>query len=239
LIVIERMGKMISKNFDFGFTELRLSVDGICNIIGYYGSDELNLLKNMVSDILEEVRDISGIKAQYSVFKYLVFDREQAILNIGETSFNTGKIIFNQLKKSESLAVFLCTAGSEIGIMSRHAMLNKDLLRGYVLDVIGSEAAEAVADIVEQDIAESFGSAGYKITNRYSPGYCGWNVKEQKELFRLMPGNYCGIKLNDSSLMDPVKSVSGIIGIGRDVKKLPYTCNICDMEDCLYREKRR
>jgi len=37
--------------------------------------------------------------------------------------------------------------------------------------------------------------------------------------------------------MDPEKSVSGIIGIGENVRFNPYTCGMCDMKDCIYRKK--
>jgi hypothetical protein len=77
-----------------------------------------------------------------------------------------------------------------------------------------------------------------KITNRYSPGYCDWNVGEQHKLFSFFPDNYCGIRLTPSALMDPVKSVSGIIGIGENVKRNDYTCRVCDMKDCIYRRSR-
>jgi hypothetical protein len=77
--------------------------------------------------------------------------------------------------------------------------------------------------------------SGKKITNRYSPGYCGWDVTEQHKLFQLIPENYCGIKLTPSALMDPVKSISGIIGIGENVKNNPYTCRLCNQNDCVYR----
>jgi hypothetical protein len=53
-----------------------------------------------------------------------------------------------------------------------------------------------------------------------------------------MPDNFCGIRLTPSALMDPVKSVSGFIGIGNDVRFNPYTCNLCDMKDCIYRKVR-
>ena len=81
-------------------------------------------------------------------------------------------------------------------------------------------------------------SSAKRITNRYSPGYCGWQVAEQHKLFQLIPDNYCGIRLTESALMDPVKSVSGIIGIGENVKINPYTCRMCDMPDCVYRKVR-
>jgi hypothetical protein len=51
-----------------------------------------------------------------------------------------------------------------------------------------------------------------------------------------MPDNYCCIKLNDSALMNPEKSVSGFIGIGEHVRYNPYTCRLCDMKGCIYRK---
>jgi hypothetical protein len=113
-----------------------------------------------------------------------------------------------------------------------------DLLTGYVYDVIGSEIVETAADLMQADLASEMAKLGLKITNRYSPGYCKWDVEEQHKIFRFMPYNYCGIRLTPSALMDPVKSVSGFIGIGRDVRYNRYTCNLCDMKDCIYRNKK-
>ena len=64
-------------------------------------------------------------------------------------------------------------------------------------------------------------------TNRYSPGYCGWHVSEQHKFFAFLPQNYCGIELSDSALMKPVKSVSAIIGIGKDCSKRKTTIVLC------------
>ncbi|MFZ0283319.1 MAG: vitamin B12 dependent-methionine synthase activation domain-containing protein, partial [Bacteroidales bacterium] len=62
--------------------------------------------------------------------------------------------------------------------------------------------------------------------------------EEQHKLFQLIPKNYCGISLTPSALMDPMKSISGFIGIGADVRYNAYTCNLCDMKDCIYRKKK-
>ena len=74
------------------------------------------------------------------------------------------------------------------------------------------------------------------ITNRYSPGYCVWHLKEQKSLFSLLPAEYCNITLTDSCLMQPIKSVSGLIGIGANGKQKTYLCSICELSHCLYRD---
>lgn len=38
-------------------------------------------------------------------------------------------------------------------------------------------------------------------------------------------------------MTNPIKTVSGIIGIGKNVEKQPNNCDICDAKNCIYRNK--
>jgi len=49
---------------------------------------------------------------------------------------------------------------------------------------------------------------------RYSPGYCGWHVTGQRRLFAALRPEQIGITLGDSCLMEPLKSVSGVLIAG-------------------------
>ncbi len=106
-------------------------------------------------------------------------------------------------------------------------------MAGYIIDLIGSEIVVAALDRMQDELAGKMKSAGLNITNRYSPGDCGWPVTDQHKLFSLFPEKFCGISLSESSLMHPIKSVSGIIGIGKDVRKTAYACDLCEMETCV------
>ncbi|MRR23192.1 hypothetical protein EG830_09460 [bacterium] len=117
-------------------------------------------------------------------------------------------------------------------------MKEGDLLRGYVYDVIGSEVAENAADRMQEELKATSELRGMKITNRFSPGYCGWDVSDQHKLFSFFSNNYCGITLTDSALMNPVKSVSGIIGIGKKLRFRVYPCKRCSDRNCIYRGRR-
>ncbi len=229
---------MQNRRFEFDFDDLKLSIQSIENVIGYKEGEDRGLVTELIDELLKESKGICNIKAQYNILNEVRFQKGTQSVEISNVRLDIRKIIFGQLKKSESVAVFLCTAGEEIVVRSRKAMVEKDLLRGYIFDVIGSEIVEAAADLMQVYLEDQARASGMKISNRYSPGYCGWDVAEQHNLFRLVPDNFCGIRLNESALMDPVKSVSGIIGIGKDIKRHPYTCKICDMEDCFYRGKR-
>jgi hypothetical protein len=227
---------MMTKTFQFAFADLNLSAPQIESFMGYKEGEDSALVTDLIEEILKESQEICNVKAQYTIFPGIKFDNESGSVEISNTSFKVKKIVLNQIKKSDSVAIFLCTAGAEIGIRSRKAMQEKDLLRGYIFDVVGSEIVEAAADLMQIELEKEAVSTGMKITNRYSPGYCGWDVAEQRKLFHLVPDNYCGIRLTESALMDPVKSISGIIGIGKKVRLNPYTCGMCDLKDCLYRK---
>ena len=173
---------------------------------------------------------------------YIVFDNVEIDYSEGKILLN-GKEIFPQhkiciyLKKSEKIGVFICSAGEKFSILSKKANLEGDYLKGYIIDTFGSIIAERTADFIHNEIKQIAEKADLKVTNRYSPGYCNWNLSNQRELFSLLPENFCNISLTDSMLMLPIKSVSGIIGIGKNVKYLDYKCRTCNDKNCVYRQQ--
>ena len=149
-------------------------------------------------------------------------------LLIDHESFAIGKVISRQLRHSESFLFFVAKAGTEFEEWQHTPEIKNDLLKSYITDSLGSLIAEKTADVMELEVAKCIEEKGWKHTNRYSPGYCGWHVSEQHKLFSLFPEPYpCGIHLTDSSLMIPIKSVSGVIGLGSQVRKLEDTCGLC------------
>lgn len=229
---------MIHKVFQFGFMELNLDVTQIESIMGYRQAGTNQSFSVLIMEILKECASLNKIRAEYRIYNNIIYDESEATIRINKLVFDINEKVFKSIRGSDSAAVFLCTAGEDIYNRSRMAMKEGDLLKGYIYDIIGSEIVETVADIIQNDLDKELLSAGKRTTNRFSPGYCGWNVEEQYKLFKLVPDNYCGIRLTSSALMDPLKSVSGFMGIGKDVKRHPYSCDFCDMKDCIYRRRK-
>jgi len=221
---------------NFSFSDLKISISHIGKLIDYDKGAHSEQVAEMIGEVLQEAEDICDIKAEYAIWSELSLPEGNSTIRIGGIEFGIGKIVSGQLRRSESAAVFVCTAGREIGERAKTLMQEKDFLKGYIFDIAGSEIVEAAADLMQEHLKKSIIERNMRITNRFSPGYCGWNVTEQHNLFRLIPENYCGITLNESALMQPLKSVSGLIGIGANVKFMPYTCNFCDLKDCIYRK---
>ena len=48
---------------------------------------------------------------------------------------------------------------------------------------------------------------------------------------------FCGVTVNDTSMMKPIKSVSAVVGVGKSVEKKNYECSICEIDFCYKRER--
>lgn len=151
-------------------------------------------------------------------------------------AFDMGKIIMNQLRGAEGYALFIATCGEAFERFQQQLKAEGDMVRVFIADAMGSVIAEKCADEMEKNLQLSIDKLGWKHTNRFSPGYCGWHVSQQQLLFPLFNGQTCGVTLTDSSLMLPIKSVSGIIGVGEKVRRLDYTCGLCNFEKCYKRK---
>lgn len=150
-------------------------------------------------------------------------------------ALKVGRIIGKQLSGSEAFACFIATAGTTYHDYLQRLKEQGDLVRLYIADALGSVIAEKCADQMERSLQESIDKLGWHHTNRFSPGYCQWDVAQQHVLFPLFEGHTCGVTLTTSALMVPIKSVSGIIGVGQKVSRRDYVCALCNMKNCFKR----
>jgi len=221
--------------FSLPYESLSLKVEHVENAMGLYKHGIPEPFPGLISKAIQEVAPHIEIKGGYRYSNDIGFDHEHSTVRIENVAFSVGRIIGRQIKSSESMVVFTCTIGSGISELSKNYMENGDMIQGYILDTIGSVAVEKAMDAIQDKLAQKESRKGRKITNRFSPGYCDWNVSDQQQLFSLLPENFCGITLLESSLMLPIKSVSGIIGIGEKVKYFDYPCKFCNTQKCFRR----
>ena len=233
--MVERSNEKILQYYP-EFSDLNISRKNIFKYLGYTEGKAPDPYPEILEDLLITAKKIAEIKAGFVVFDNINIAENSALLSVNGTDFNTGKIISSALQDSQSVCFFVCTAGKGIEEFSRKLMKEDKAIEGYIMDMIGSEVVETAMDFCQDKFESSISREILRITNRYSPGYCGWNVSEQHKLFGLLPPEFCNIKLKESALMIPIKSVSGIIGIGKDVVKKEYACVFCEQENCVYRK---
>jgi len=225
--------------------ELNIDIDDLIidkkeieNSLGYTNQNIQEHFDSIINEIILELPNRCNIKAGYVIFDLKKDTKHKNGLYLGNIFFKMDKIVTGQLKKSEKAALFLCTIGPGMESWARELMQTGNTAYGYIVDIIASVTVESVTNYMHDYIGHEMLKQDYSITNRYSPGYCNWHVSEQHLLFSLLPKDFCGVKLSESALMQPIKSVSGVIGIGKEVKYREYICDTCEVKDCTYRVKK-
>ncbi len=215
--------------------DLRIERASIERNLGYRRGPGSNSVPAIIEDVLRVAPDLLDLRCGCVIYPEgtAVVGEESA--SFGSRELHLGGVIAPLLRDSIALALFVATAGPRMERWASELLRGDDPVRGFVADAVASEVVERTAEWLEEQIGIAVTSSGWKLTSRYSPGYCDWPTSDQHTLFSLLPPRFCGIRLNDSALMLPVKSISGIIGLGPDVRREGYTCAICEMQDCFRR----
>lgn len=195
-------------------------------------------LRLMINDVLSLLPEKCSVGAGYRIVRASRDPGRRDGLYAGGVFFEVQSIVAGLLRKADEAALFVCTIGPRMEQWSRELQREGNVLLAFLVDTVASVAVENAADLLHDHIGLAMEQRGLKTTNRYSPGYCNWSVAEQHRLFSLLPAGFCGITLTESALMVPIKSISGIIGIGPAVKRVEYTCDVCGVKDCTYRSTR-
>lgn len=146
----------------------------------------------------------------------------------------------NIFPRAEHLALFAITIGREISEKIEDSFNKSDFALGAMLDSAASVAAENGVELYEQYFQNKFrdeknSSQNFRVLG-YSPGYCGWHISGQEKLFQFIRPDKIGISLNESYLMSPLKSVTGVLVAGKKeihIFKSNFSfCALCKHHSC-------
>lgn len=149
----------------------------------------------------------------------------------------SSKWLSSYLKGANSIHVFIVTVGRGIEETASRRMAGGEALEGYIIDRIGSFAVESLAQSFEESLRRHYGSGGFSVSMRFSPGYCDWAIEEQFELAKLVDFRKAGVTLTESCVMVPRKSITAVVGIGAKgaFRKVKSQCSLCGKSNCGYR----
>ena len=216
-------------------TKDRIDIDRqqVLRNIGYCTNCKLPArLASLISEYVENVPHL--IEPSYSCVIRDIERVQGSIVIIEGSIIFESQIIASLLEQCKKAAVFLVTIGEHLEEMAYRLAEDGLIVQATVLDAIGSVAAEEVANFVQGRVREIANDQGLVVSQRFSPGYCDWDISQQRTVFWAVSGDSMGIHLTDGCLMIPHKSISGIIGIGpRDGNVDNYNpCKTCDKHDC-------
>lgn len=223
------------QEFKFRFEELNIKRADIIATMGYSDNEIPEPFNTYLDSAFCFADKLDDIRASLRITDNVELLNETGTLVVDHTHFNIGDLLLKELRNSTSIAVFICTAGPEISTLAKELMFGEDPVKGFIYDILGSYISEAVGYQIEAFLKLQFKTSKLNITTRYSPGYVKWSLAEQEKLFALLEGKTCGVKLTPSSLMKPVKSISGVIGIGENVKYRKNRCALCNSKNCMFK----
>jgi hypothetical protein len=146
-------------------------------------------------------------------------------------------------KKGTAFALFAATMGNGVGAKISSLFKADEFVLGATLDMAASEATESAGGYLEtvyrSRLKESGRFNAAQATLRFSPGYCGWDITGQKKLFAALTPEKIGVTLRESMLMQPLKSISGVIVAGdsnifKFEDNFPF-CAFCKTHTCRVR----
>ncbi len=189
---------------------------------------------NIVDQWIEEARQLATPRATYLVRPVSELARRQLSVQTPSGVVDFEGAIGEYLGAAKSAAAFIATAGWAVERRASDLLQDGDSLAAMILNAVGAERAEAAEAAAINQLREEASAFNLAPTLPYSPGYCGMRLTEQQKLFSLFHGEDVGVTLTDDCLMQPVKSVSGLIGLGRPEDLATHTtpCERCQVENC-------
>ena len=182
-----------------------------------------------IEHLMESVAPVIKPKAIYEV-SYIQYKGCDTV-TMGGVTF-TSRVLRVNLDKVERVFPYIATCGREL---EKIVAATDDLMRRFWLDTVKDMALRSSLKYLSNYLKRRY-ALGQMST--MSPGAGSrdlWPIEQQKQLFSIFTNveDLIGVKLTDSFLMIPNKSVSGIY-FPTEIKF--ESCQLCSRKGCLARK---
>lgn len=180
-----------------------------------------------VQEVIEIAHSIIYPKVIYEVS--YVDNKNEDTVDIDGVRF-TSRVLRVNLDKIKRVFPYIMTIGKEL---ENKATSFGDILKRYYLETIGNVALDSIGKYLEDHLRKKYRLG--KISEMNPGSLENWPITQQKQLFSIF-GNVedlIGVKLTDSFLMIPRKSVSGIYF---PTEVMFYSCQLCPRKKCEERQ---
>jgi len=170
--------------------------------------------KNMLEDSIKRGRMLCNPKGAFS--RLVLTERDVDFVSTEGGIKLESKSLSELLFQSDEIVIMASTVGSEIIDVISEEIKNGNAGRGVILDSVASQTADAGLDWMMGFINKILIREGKKLTKyRYSPGYGDLPLSNQKILFEILSLYKLDIKITDTFMLIPEKTVLAIAGIER------------------------
>ncbi len=112
------------------------------------------------------------------------------------------------------IALIAATAGKDIIGAIQKAAAEDQLTRGVVFDAVASETVDAALDWIAAYLRQVLRRENKAPRRgRFSAGYGDFTLENQKRIFELLELQRIGVRINESFILIPEKTVTAVVGI--------------------------
>lgn len=150
-----------------------------------------------------------------------------------------GNDIRKHLDGCTQVVLFAATLGVQADNLIRQYE-STDLTRSLVLDACATQYIEQYCDRIEEYICREASQNGLAAVGRFSPGYGDLPLDVQPRFLVLLDAvKKIGLTCSDSFIMLPRKSVTALIGLGKNLKTAHVSCSDCSINAaCAFRKEK-
>ena len=212
---------------------MEISRKEVFRYLGYGRREPDSRIKKLAESCIQELEQETSPKTVSRIYPLTLGENGQID---GGCFCTASQNLSKNLKDCTEIIVFAATLGIGADHLIRKYM-QVEMSRAVVLQAAATAMLEDYCDSLCRRQQESWEKEGLFLRPRFSPGYGDFPLSVQKNILdALEAGKRIGIKLTDSLLMVPEKSVTAVMGLSPK----PYRCDVkgceaCKKTDCLYR----
>ena len=196
---------------------VRLSLEEIIHAWGSRQGRPLpSTMLQHLQELLQEVESAGWLDMaiHYRILK--VTGHGSGWLALDDIKLDSAKV--SQYLHQASYLVFgVCTLGQRLMQQIRDWFAEKKHFQAVLLDEIGTLLLYKISDYFELLICEQAQSMGLQASGSLNPGDDGFDISLQGTVLELAGGKDIGVTLQGSGTLAPHKSLTAVIGLGRDM----------------------
>lgn len=186
-------------------------------------------LVELAEKALEESANLLLPRLTYE--SYWVEDFRHEKITLRDGSSLSGPAIGEHLGPAERVIIMAYTVGPALDQRISYLMKSEPAY-ALAMDGLGTHAVDHLGWLAYQYFEDLAQASGMQVTMPLSPGMIGWPFGQgQTQLMMMLDSREAGILVSDSGQMNPRKSVSAVVGMGKQVRHEEIDpCDFCGVQ---------
>ncbi len=216
---------------------IKINTNDIMMALGYTNTSASDAVLKLADEIAEKTNNIIDPKSIHKIIKIKEVRNFDIVLENDDVL--TCESLAEKAKDCSHVLLAVLTIGHEMDSVIKKAFADDDYLEGMMLDAAGTRCVADYARLMWNDYIKIIDD-DMGITQAFSPGSQDFDLSQQKIIFKNLDAENIDIKLLDTMLMVPAKSISAVYGIGEKIEKscILHSCTECPRIECMMRDNR-